>query len=152
MEHSLVSLSKWESIHEKPFLTEHEKTSEEILSYIEIMILTPNVPKNILERFSKEDFIKINSYLQSKQTATWFSETKMTPKSREAITAELIYYWMLSLNIPIECENWHLNRLFTLMKICSLKNQKPQKMSRREMAERNRELNARRKAQLGTSG
>jgi hypothetical protein len=152
LEHSLVSLSKWESIYEKPFLGSINKTSEEVFSYVECMILTPNPPEEILKKLSQENIQEINEYIDRKMTATWFSEQPGAPKSREVITAELIYYWMTVFTIPFECENWHLNRLFTLIRICNVKQAKPKKMSRAEAGRRNRELNAQRKAQLGTNG
>lgn len=152
LEHSLVSLSKWESKHEKPFLTQEPKTNEEVLSYVEAMVLTPNPPPDYMAKLTKKNFEEINSYIDAKMTATWFSEQKNAPKSREIITAELIYYWMLSFSIPVKCETWHLNRLFTLIKICNLKNIKPKKMTQSEVAARNRELNAQRRSTIGTSG
>jgi hypothetical protein len=152
LEHSLVSLSKWESEWEKPFLGTKAKTPEEIFSYIKCMILTPNPPGEILHKLSKDNLELINAYIDAKMTATWFSESPGTPKTREIITSELIYYWMTLFNIPFECENWHLNRLFTLIRICNIKQAKPKKMSRSEIAARNRELNHQRKAQLGTKG
>jgi hypothetical protein len=151
LEHSLVSLSKWESKFEKPFLGKSEKTTEEILAYVEEMILG-EVPEGILSRLSEANVKEINDYIEAKQTATWFRDTPGAPQSREVITAELIYYWMVEFKIPFECQYWHLNRLFTLIRVCNNKAAKPQKMSRAEVARRNRDLNAQRKAQLGTRG
>lgn len=152
LEHSLVSLSKWESEHEKPFLTKDSKTADEILDYVLCMILTPNPPGDFLHKLSKENLEAINAYIDRKMTATWFSEITPQARNSETVTSELIYFWMVTFNIPFECETWHLNRLFTLIRICSVKQGKPKKMSRAEIAARNRELNAQRKAQLGTRG
>jgi hypothetical protein len=152
LEHSLVSLSKWESIHEKPFLGKEPKTAEEILSYVKCMTLTEKVPREIFQKLSQENIEEIREYIEAKASATWFSEQPGEPKSRDVITSELIYYWMTVFNIPFECERWHLNRLFTLIRICNVKQSKPEKMSSSELARRNRELNAQRRAQLGTTG
>ncbi len=152
LEHSLVSLSKWESKHEKPFLGQTEKSTEEVLDYIRVMTLTPNIAPEVYLNLSEANIKAINSYIDARMTATWFSDPPGAPASRDVITAELIYYWMITFQIPFECENWHLNRLFTLIRVCNLKQAKPKKLSRAEMAARNRELNAQRRAQLGTKG
>src|SRR4051812_22620176 len=152
LEHSLISLSKWESEFEKPFLGKSEKTGDDVLAYIRCMLLTKNPPEDFLQNLSKENLETIHKYIDRKMSATWFSEQPGAPRSSEVITSELIYYWMTVFTIPFECENWHLNRLFTLIRICNLKQAKPKKMSRAQIAARNRELNAQRKAQLGTRG
>jgi hypothetical protein len=95
---------------------------------------------------------EINAYIEAKHTATTFSQMPAKTGRGEIITSELLYYWMIAFNIPFECQHWHLNRLFSLIRICSIKNQPQKKMSRSEIAARNRELNAQRKAQLGTRG
>ncbi len=152
LEHSLVSLSKWESIHEVAFLGPKAKTPEQLASYIECMLLTPNPPEEFLQNFSKENVEQVQTYIDRKMTATWFSAIEPETRNQETITAELIYYWLTVYTIPFTCETWHLNRLFTLIRIASLKQQKPKKMSRADVARRNRELNQQRKAQMGTPG
>ena len=152
LEHSLISLSKWESKYQKPFLSSKDKPQKEILGYILSMISTPEVPENILLRLSQENLDEINDYIESTQSATTFGSMPERKGQGEIITAELVYYWMVAFNIPFECEHWHLNRLFALIRICNIKNDKPKKMSRHEIAMRNRQLNEQRRAQLSTTG
>lgn len=151
LEHSLVSLSKWESFWEKPFLGKEDKTDAETLSYVHMMALDSDVPDDLLQKLTNDHINEVNNYIAAKMTATWFAESPPKP-SKKIITAEVIYYWMISLNIPFECQYWHLNRLLTLIKVCDAENAPPKKQSTAEIARRNRELNAKRKQQLGTSG
>ena len=152
LEHSLVSLSKWESKWCKVFLTNKEKTQEETMDYIKCMTLTQNVKPEVYNRLTRENLEQINQYISNPRSATYFSEDRSGKSSREPITSELIYYWMIALNIPFECQKWHLNRLLTLIRVCNIKNQPPKKMSRREIMSRNSALNAARRKQLNTRG
>lgn len=151
-EHSLLSLSKWESKYKKPFLSSGEKTSEETLGYLEAMLLTPGVDLDVLRTASLESFEKIRQYIESSESATIFGEMPERRGPGEVITSELIYYWLVAFNIPFECEKWHLNRLFALIRICNIKNSPPKKLSKSEAAQRNRDLNKKRREQLGTTG
>lgn len=152
MEHSLVSLSKWESKFEKSFLHTKDKTPEELLYYVKAMTLTKDVPEEVFMKLSADNVKAIDDYLGAKMTATWFREDENQKPSREIITAELVYYWMFSAGIPKDCEHWNLNRLFTLIKVFSEKNKPAKKMSKAQIAQQHRDLNAQRRAQLGTSG
>lgn len=151
LEHSLVSLSKWESKWCKSFFSKQKKTYEETLDYIKCMTLTQNVQPEVYTRLTRENIIEINKYIEAPMTATYFSDRNDKP-NRETITSELIYYWMIALNVPFECQKWHLNRLLTLIKVCNIKNKPPKKMSKREIMSRNAALNAARRQQYNTKG
>lgn len=152
LEHSLASLSKWESYFEKPFLGTEDKTTEETLWYIQAMILTPDFPPEIFSKLDNGNVEAINAYINGKQTATWFSEHTPQGASRKVITAEVIYGWMTALSIDLEWENRHLNRLFTLIRTVNEQNQPKKKMSRADQLERQRQLNAERQAKYNTKG
>ena len=152
LEHSLVSLSKWESKWHKPFLGKDDKTFDETIDYIKCMTLTPNVDPNTYLFLTKENIKDINDYIGDSMTATTFSENGPNARNREIITSELIYYWMVALNIPFECQKWHLNRLLTLIRICNIKNQPSKKRSKSEIMSRNAALNAARRKQLNSKG
>lgn len=152
LEHSLVSLSKWESKWCKPFLSKQEKTTEETIDYIRCMTLTQNVAPEIYNFLTDDNIRDVNAYIEAPMTATWFSNNNTGKQNREQITAELVYYWMIALNIPFECQKWHLNRLLTLIRVCEVKNSPPKKMSRREILNRNAALNAARRKQLNSKG
>lgn len=153
LEHSLVSLSKWESIWEKPFLSKTPMTQEESLSYIECMTLSPNVPPEVFQRLSNQNFVDIREYMDAKRTATFFNENPDKRPSRDVITTELIYYWLASWQIPFHpTETWHFNRLLTLLRIADVKNNNGKKMSKSEVLSRQRALNQQRRAQLHTKG
>ena len=154
LEHSLRSLAKWEAKWKKPFLSKEQKTKAETIDYIRCMAVTPGVDPRVFQLLSDSNLAAINAYINDPMTATTFGSTKHNgPPSREIVTAELIYYWMVALQIPFECQDWHLNRLLTLIHVCEIKNQpkKKGKMDRNALAERNRITEAR-KARLGTTG
>lgn len=152
LEHSLISLSKWESRWCKPFLSSKEKTDEEIMDYIKCMTITQNVDPDLYNHLTAENIDDINTYIYAPMTATTFSEDKTSKANREIITSELVYFWMVSLQIPFECQKWHLNRLLTLIRVCNVKNQPPKKMNKRDVMNRNAALNAARRKQLNTKG
>ena len=151
LEHSLVSISKWESKWCKPFLDGKDKTIEEIVDYVRCMTINDKVEPDVYDRLTEENLVVINEYIGRPMTATTFNNEKKST-GREIITSEIIYYWMVSFNIPFECQYWHLNRLLTLIKVCNVKNNPPKKMSQKEILARNKALNDARKRELGTRG
>lgn len=151
LEHSLVSISKWESKWCKPFLSKEDKPAEEIIDYVRCMTITQNVAPDVYYRLTENNLMEINKYIDSSMTATTFNEDSRGG-NREIITSEIIYYWMVTFNIPFECQKWHLNRLLTLIRVCNIKSNPPKKMSKNEILRRNRELNEARKQSLKTRG
>lgn len=152
LEHSLIAISKWESKWHKPFLVKEQKTREETLDYIKCMTITQNVDPEVYNRLTQSNIDEINAYIDNPMTATTFSDEQNGKPSREIITSELIDYWMIANNIPVEFRKWHLNRLITLIKICSVKNSPPKKQSKKEIMSRNAALNAERRKRLNTKG
>ena len=152
LEHSLVSLSKWESKWCKSFLSSKEKTREETIDYIKCMTITQNVNPEVYNYLSNSNIQDINDYIEAPMTATTFNDSSQKGRNKEIITSELIYYWMISLNIPMECQKWHINKLLTLIRVCDIKNAPPKKMGRKETINRWAELNAARKKQFNTKG
>ena len=152
LEHSLVSLSKWESKWNKAFLTSKTKTVEETLDYIKFMTLTQNVNPAVYNNLTTENVNQINAYIDAPMTATYIHDDGKGKSSSEIVTSELIYYWMIALNIPFECQKWHLNRLLTLIRVCNVKNQPPKKRNRREIMSRNTALNEARRKMLNSKG
>lgn len=152
LEHSLVSISKWESKWCKPFLSKQEKSDEETLDYIKCMTITQNVKPEVYQHLTHENMKQIDDYIVAPMTATTFRNERTAGSSGEQITSEIIYHWMIALNIPVCFEKWHINRLLTLIRVCNIKNQPPRKMSKREVMNRNAALNAARRKQLNTKG
>lgn len=151
LEHSLVSISKWESKWHKAFLGKEDKTTEEIIDYVRCMTLNKNVNPIVYKLLTKKNIEEINNYIQDPMTATTFSnERKGT--NREILTNEIIYYYMIAFGIPSEYQKWHLNKLMTLIKVCDIKNQSPKKMNRKEVMSRNAALNAARRKRLNSKG
>jgi len=152
LEHSLVSISKWESKWKKPFLSKGNKNNNEIMDYIVCMTLTQNVDPIVYASMTQSVIDEITEYINAPMTATTFSKETKTSNSSEVVTSELIYYWMISFDIPFECQKWHLNRLLTLINVCNIKNQPAKKTSHKDLVAKNRALNAERRAKYNTKG
>lgn len=152
LEHSLVSISKWESKWKKPFLVDKPRTRAETIDYVRCMTITQNVDPNVYLGLSNDNIKKVEEYINDPMTATTFKKNMPGNKNGSTVTSELIYYWMISLEIPMECQKWHLNRLLTLIRVCNEKSQPGRKMSTRDIMRQNRSLNAARKARHGTRG
>ena len=152
LEHSLLSLSKWESKHHKAYLSKKDKTYDEVLDYIKCMTLTPNVKPEVYKCLTEKNIDDINKYINDPMTAVYFPEEKSGKINNETVTSDLIYYWMVSLRIPFECQKWHLNRLITLIRVYNIKNTPPKKMGKKALMSRNSAINASRRKRLNTKG
>ena len=155
LEHSLISISKWESKWKKPFLETKDKTLEESTDYIRCMTLNTNVDPVTYIGLTPDIFMKVGQYINDEMTATWFNNNQQNGRKGgkgQVVTSELIYYWMIAYEIPFECQKWHLNRLLTLIRICEIKNTPSKKMSKKSILSSNRALNEARKKQMGTRG
>jgi hypothetical protein len=154
LEHSLASLSKWEETWEVPFISTN-RTTEQTIDYIRCMVLNPDVDDTVLSRLRDPDIVAINEYIGRKMTATTIAESNTKDSNKRVITAELLYHWMIGNSIPMECQYWHLNKLLMLIRVISEENTPPdkrKKMSRAEIMERNRRLNAERRQQMNSKG
>lgn len=152
LEHSLISLSKWESKWNKAFFSKKEKTYEETIDYIRYMTLTPNVDSDVYYRIGDELFKTIEQYIEAPMTATVVHDGHGKKNSNETVTSEVIYYWMIALNIPFECQKWHLNRLLMLIRVCNAKNAPAKKMSRKDIMSRNAAINAANRKKYNSKG
>lgn len=152
LEHSLISISRWEQKWKKPFLGREEKTVAEFSDYIRLMTLTQNVDPLVYTNLPTWVFEKVSQYIDDPMTATRFSDKSTRSFNRETITAEIIYYWMIELGVPFECRKWHLNQLITLIRVCNIKRAPKKKRGNRELLNHYRTLNAERKAKTGTKG
>ena len=158
LEHSLISISKWEELWGTPYFSDEEKTDEQIISYLKCMTINRNISASVYDCLSKDNIEAINSYIKAKHTATWFSSDekksfiKKGGRRGDIITSEIIYYWMIALQIPFECEKWHINKLITLIRVCQEKNEPANKMSKADILKRNAALNAARRKAMKTRG
>lgn len=152
LEHSLVSLAKWESKWCKPLLTKEPRSREELVDYIRCMTITQNVDPNVYFGLTAENIAEVKAYMDHPMTATWFSKEKESKKDNTVVTAEILYYLMISFQIPFECQKWHLNRLITLIRVCEAKNGNPEKSSQRDLISRYKRMNEARRKAWGTKG
>lgn len=152
LEHSLISISKWESKYHKPFLDNKNMTNKEFLDYIRCMTISQNVNPDVYTAITQANCIEIQEYMNDKMTATWFSD-KNNPKSKQkSVTSEVIYSWMVGLGIPFKCETWHINRLLTLIRVCNIENSPKKKMKKGDIFKQNAMLNNARRQMMNSSG
>lgn len=152
LEHSLLSIARWESKWHKPYLSREEKTREELIDYIRCMTLTQNVDPAVYYGLDNKSLKKIIDYIQDPCTATTIKRIDKRSPQR-VITNELVYYWMTALNIPFDpCEKWHFGHLMTLIEVANIEQQPKKKMTKAESAARRTRLNAARRAKFNSKG
>ena len=152
LEHSLVSISKWEQKWHKPFITKDDKSVAETIDYIKCMTITQNVKPEVYNRLQNKHIDQVMDYINDPMTATWFREDPTPSKHSKVITSEQIYYWMITLNIPPQFEKWHLNRLLTLIRVCNEENRPKKKHSGKQIIDQRRAENEARKKMWNTKG
>ena len=152
MEHSLLSVDKWESKWKKPYLSSDDKTPIEVIDYLRCMTITKDVNPYVYYAIPSDELKKIDEYIKDSMTATTFNNNAPKSRKRDIITSEIIYWQMTQLNIPLEWERRHLNKLLTLIQVGAIKSQPPKKMSKSEIAKQNRALNAARRAKHHSRG
>lgn len=155
LEHSLYSISKWESVTEKSFFVDNITDINDSIEYIKCMTITPDISPDVYNRLTLSNFNTVNEYINAPMSATRLSELQKsggTSGNRDRITSELIYYWMIVCNIPFECDKWHFNRLLALIEICNIKNTPPEKLSEQEFLSKRAAINEERKRKYNTKG
>lgn len=153
LEHSLISISKWEARHRKPFLDQRNpKTNDEMIDYARCMSLK-EYPEDVFKNLTYGNILEIKKYTDESLTATWFAQDDSVLPSHKIITSEVIYSWMVQNDIPfVPCEKWHLSRLLTLIRVCAQQNIPAKKMSEKSILSQNARLNEQRRAALKTRG
>lgn len=152
LEHSLISISKWESKWRKPFLNDDDKSEEESRDYVRCMTMTKGVPPEVYYAILPEDILRISEYIKTPQTATTINEVPGPPSAKPVITSEVVYYWMIAYKIPQAYEKWHFSRLLTLIRVCEAKSKPPTKMNKADLRAKMRQLNEERRAKYNTRG
>lgn len=152
LEHSLISLAKWESRWHKPYFDGLAKSSAEDLDYIKCMVIGNVKDDHVFSTLSTENIYTIKEYINNPMTATTFQKKTSGKNKKEVTTAETLYAHMFAHRIPMDCQKWHLNRLLTLLRVCDLQNAPREKMSKKQTASWNAEQNAARRAKYNTRG
>lgn len=152
LEHSLISVHKWEQKWHIPFISKEPHTEEQTLHYIKCMTINKSIPDAVYDHLTSENIKDISDYINDPMTATTVAEIPGQKKSRQVVTAEVVYSWMVALQIPWEAQKWHFNSLMKLIEVCNIQNTPPKKMSKNEIMKRNRDLNAARRSKYNTKG